>query len=261
MNIKAELDYGIRLIKAVPKVKFNPNTVGYVHKNGQISFASEDAALTYAKNRVVKALNCDKPFERGIVIDKNVVCAEIDGSSHRIFIPADKLTGKNIVTVHGHPDAVLTREGHHPCHFRDILFGSVMKGGKIKKNGIAYPVSLADYRDFMLKPNERKSIVYNSKGEYSSLTKSKSELSMNHQEFKEIENEYFMTVSNLNSFLSKLKYIYNSFRHFFLSAQKAEKSMLEEANNLSNDIHEFLTKNTEQYGVIYETNYSNLIKK
>ncbi len=260
MNIKAGLDYGTRLIKAVPKLKFNQYTVGYVHTDGQISFASQDAALNYAKNRVIKALNCDKPFERGILIDKNVVCAEINGNTSRVIIPYKNAKGKNIISVHGHPDAIKVREGHHPCYLRDLLFCSKIKG-KIKKNGITYPVSLSDYRNFMLKPNEWKSIVYNSKGEYSMLRKSKSQLSMNYQEFNELENEYYMTVPNHNSFLSKLKYIYNSFRNFFLSAENAEKSMLKEANSLSNNIHEFLTKNTEQYGVIYETNYSNLIKK
>ena len=261
MNIKAGLDYGTRLIKAVPKVKFNPNSVGYVRPDGKISFASQDAALTYAKNRVVKALNCDKPFERGIIIDKNVICTETDGATGRVLIPNKNIKGKNFISVHGHPDAVNVREGHHPCHFRDILFGSVIKRGKIKKNGITYPISLADYRNFMLNQNEIKAIVYNSKGEYSMLTKKLPLLSMNHQEFNEIVNEYFMTVPNLNSYLSKLKYLYNSLRHFFQSSKKAEKSMLEEANNLSNEIHEFLTNNTEQYGIIYETNFSNLIKK
>ena len=234
--------------------------IGYLYKNGRIIFSSEDSAVKYAKNRVLKALRCDKPFERGLVIDKNSVIKEVNGNKNKVLLCPEDKNSFDIITVHGHPDAVITHVGKHPCFLRNIF--SVNKNKNvIKPGGITYPVSINDYRCFMQSPNEKKCIVYNSNGEYSVLTKNKPGIYMNNQDFKEIIFEYNLTVSDQGYFGTIIKNVYKYVKNAFKSAKNAEQSILKDVDKESKKIHEFLKENTERYGVSYQTNYSNLIKK
>ena len=236
--------------------------LGYLRKNGSIIFSSEASAVKYAKTRVLKALRCNKPFERGLVIDNNTVVKEVNGNGTRILLNSDNKKSFDIITIHGHPDAVITKEGEHPCLLRRIFSSNKNKnGGKIKHNGITYPVSINDDQCFMLSPNEKKCIVFNSNGEYSVLTKWKPGLCMNNQDFNELIFEYDLTVSEQGSYSRLIKNIFSYIKNTFKPAKEAEQSMLKAAKEESKKIHTFMKENTERYGVNYQTNYSNLIKK
>ena len=43
----------LKNINKIPCQKINPNTLGYIHSTGEISFATENAAINYAKKRIV----------------------------------------------------------------------------------------------------------------------------------------------------------------------------------------------------------------
>ncbi len=97
--------------------KINTKELGYINSNGNIVFGNQQAAQKYAKNRIQKALHAEKPFERGLFVDKNVVLEEINGNKTSINLLQSK-TFKNrhanfatdikadetIEFIHGHPD-------------------------------------------------------------------------------------------------------------------------------------------------------------
>lgn len=142
VNISAVKNCGSVLLRKVAPKNITPETIGYVDKQGYINFLNDKVANNYAKNRVLAALNTEKPFERGLIIDGKRILAEKDGNVEEIHIDdiAHLLPGNSY--VHGHPD--------------------------ISKYGSA-PVSLLDYLT-MVSQKCKKMVAYNSKGEYSSLT-------------------------------------------------------------------------------------------
>lgn len=118
------------------------STLGWVRPDKTINFQTSDAASVYAKNRVLQALNCNTPYERGLIIDKNRVLGEFNGDKYNINIPdlaIEKTEGKTF--VHGHPPV--------------FAFGEA-------------PVSLNDYL-LLLGRKFNKMVAYNQKGEYSML--------------------------------------------------------------------------------------------
>ena len=245
---------GISLLRwKIPKSKINFDSLGYRHANGKISFATENAAQEYAKNRVVKALNAPKPFERGLVLRKNQVLYECDGdSSSVVLIP--RLFEKDCVSIHGHPDVYIEKVDVIPKTIKDSI-GKIFhlnRKNSEKTNGITLPISIQDFRTLMTNSNENKSIVYNSKGEYSILTKKVNGKTLNEQELKEIENEYKLEVQSRSGLLK----IFDKIRGYFLSTEHANELGLKRAQEHSQEIHEFMLRNNKY--VEYTTNYSNL---
>ena len=72
----------------------NPTELGWIRPDTTISFQSPQAAQAYAKKRVLQALNNSLPFERGILIKKNVVLGEINGSFDSVDLKNISLTKK-----------------------------------------------------------------------------------------------------------------------------------------------------------------------
>lgn len=128
-----------------PKV-FSPKNVdssklGYVRPDKTIKFQSPAVALDYAKNTVVKALKSDKPYEKCVLIDKDIIVKQFKGDHNGVEFNTSGL--KFDTMVHGHPDA----------------YGE----------GLTYPINFTDISAFFENTLNgiKKSIVYNSKGEYS----------------------------------------------------------------------------------------------
>ncbi len=118
------------------KGKINPKSIGYVCKNGNINFATEEAALLYAKNRVLKALDEEIPYERGIVIKDKSVIADVEGDKYHVIFKNINVNKATI--VHGHP-------------------------------GFNYPISITDIETLVLN-RLKKCIAFNNKGEYSMVS-------------------------------------------------------------------------------------------
>ena len=91
------------LLWKTPKGKVNPKTLGYVLPNGNINFQSAEKAYNYAKNCVMKALESDNQYERGLVIKGNTIIADVHGTQNEIKF-ADDLDLWGTTIVHGHPD-------------------------------------------------------------------------------------------------------------------------------------------------------------
>lgn len=119
------------------KKAINTKAFGYICPNGNINFITQKSAYDYAKTRILKALNCNTPYERGIIIDKKSIIADVKGNSERVILPNINLAGKTI--IHGHP-------------------------------GICNPISDQDAIVLLLS-NGKKCITINKKGEYSQLSK------------------------------------------------------------------------------------------
>lgn len=126
----------------------NPKNLGFVCPNGQINFQTEDAALYYAKNTILKALKCGK--EREVITKDASVLKVFDGERNSVttdFSDFPDIAG--CIQHHGHP--LLS------CYF-------------------ASPFSYADVDVFLMLNKVlgyKKSIVYNSLGEECTMTSTK----------------------------------------------------------------------------------------
>lgn len=115
----------------------NMETLGYCLPDGKIKFRTNEVALKYAKNRVLHALHCKQPFERGIIISDSTILSEINGT-YKSVDTNKELDCLNTIFIHGHPQDT--------------------------------PISQPDSKVLLLS-NAKEIIAYNSKGEYSSLKK------------------------------------------------------------------------------------------
>lgn len=119
--------------------------LGWVRPDKTINFQTEHAAQSFAKNKVVKALNAKKTYEKAFLLKQNRVVAECNGNRQGVNIQELLNTdARGMSLVHGHPD--------------------------VTYSGNTVPLSLADYL-VMLTNKLDKMIAYNSKGEYNMLEK------------------------------------------------------------------------------------------
>ena len=247
----------LKLLWKAPKGKINLDTLGYVHKTGEISFANSETALNYAKKRVVSALNYEngkKPFERGIIIHDNTILSQADGNSGSVMLkPAQKHRLLDIVTVHGHPDTTTSRIEEFVRKIRSI-FKKQTKKPINQTDGITNPISFQDYRSLMLSPNEKEAIVFNSKGQFSKLTKIEGSEKIGYNELREIENEYLMNVPS--GYTYQLIKCIKSFIRGFYSPQRAKILNTKDAVKYRSLISDFWKENSEKLcKVKYETNF------
>ena len=247
----------LALLWKTPKSKINFDTLGYVHKTGEISFANSEAALNYAKKRVVSALNYEngkRPFERGFIIHNNVILAQADGSSNSVFLKLDeKYKDLDVITVHGHPDGTI----HRIEQFVRKMLSKFKKQTQKSVNqtdGITNPINFHDYRIFMMSPNETQSIVFNSKGQYSKLTKLECSKEIGYNELKEIENEYMMNVPS--GYIYQLARGIKSLIRGFYSPEKAYILNKKDALKHQSQISGFWENSAEKLcKVKYETDF------
>ncbi len=239
----------------IPKGKINPNTFGYMHPTGEISFASSESALNYAKNKVISALNYEKgkePFERGILVHDNVILKQKDGGAGSVtIIPDERHRLLNYVVVHGHPDEGMSKI--EKCVRKIIsFFIPHYKTNYKPKECVSFPVSFGDYTSLINNPHETKVIAYNSKGEFSSLAKTKDSSNVDYGDLKYIENEYGMEVPN--GYLYQFSNFVKSFVKSFLSIEKSEQKTINAAKLRRKLISEFWDNNAENLcKVKYET--------
>ena len=248
------------LIKNPQKI-LDAKSLGYVHPTGEISFADHDSALRYAKNRVMSALNYEngkKPFERGFIIHDNAILAQSDGNSGSVLLELpEKYRHLDVVTVHGHPDQTISSIEQFVRKMKNsvvTLFGKNKPSIPHQTNGIALPISFPDYRTLILSPNEKQAIVYNSKGQFSKLTKLPKSENIGYGELKEIENEYMMNIDT--GYFYQLKHALKSIKRGFMSPQKSEETARKYAEKRQAEIHDFWQTNDERLcKVKYETNF------
>lgn len=125
-------------------IKIKPSELGYVRPDGTIKFQTPESAGRYARNVVVQALNTEKPFERAVFIDGSTIIKQVDGNEDEVRVLLG--TQKFDTSVHGHPDTYA--------------------------KGVTTPISTDDMETFfhqIINNEAKKAIVYNSKGEYSSV--------------------------------------------------------------------------------------------
>jgi len=139
------------LIKKPFLQKINPKSLGYVCPNGQINFQTEEAALSYTKNTILKALKSGK--EREVITKDASVLKIFDGNETSVttnFSDFPDIAG--CIQHHGHP----SMHGYY-----------------------AYPFSKADVMAFQMLNKVlgyKKAIVYNSLGEECTMTSNKKPL-------------------------------------------------------------------------------------
>ena len=216
----------------VPKGKINPKKVGYVLDDGTINFGSEEAAISYAKNRIMSALKAKKHFERGIYVNKNRILEETDGTIHSVKMGLEEAMPEHTMFFHGHSSA--------------------------------QPISVSDY--FCLKnyPNLDSVHAYDTSGEISSLYKTrKNATKLDKQSINDLLWQSDRFIGDLYQ-----EYICAPFKKEFEKLLKIPDKMERNAacNNLyikiqsspegQLRIHRFWQQNAKKLGVRYETNYT-----
>lgn len=224
----------------------DPKKLGYIRPNRTIKFISPEIALEYAKNSTIKALKATKPFERCILINKDIIVKEIDGGADYVEFNTDGIEFDTM--VHGHPDGY--KKGcTHPINFQDIaaFFENV-------KNGI------------------KKSIVYNTLGEYSMVEALpepeayKKLLPIVRKRFLELQNQhnlarsYKLSDAVTEATMNRILELKRSGNISKIAARIPDENFFETlmATIEIPILHEALEKNAKELKLSYKTNFSNL---
>lgn len=223
--------------KRVDLKNVDSNLLGYVCKDGTINFSSQKAAIEYAKNKIAPA--AARGYENAVGIKGNRVVFQVNGEKTSVMRPSDRLFD---IGLHGHPDAYA--------------------------KGCTAAPSQQDYMLLMKNPFQKKEIVFNSRGEYYSLTKLPSYNYDAHAHFR--DEKFFEYIRDVGKI--ELKNAPRAVRSQFLEAQKRkdiydmaeildEKVYLENSKAVSEGAvklsHEFWQKYAEKLGVAVKTNFSN----
>lgn len=227
------------------KGTINSKNFGYKSSTGVISFATEEAANLYAKNRAVSALNFDEPIERAILLNKNQIINESDGNASSVIIEKGNIPFNSKI-IHGH-------------------------------TGTATPISLRDFMSLNENVELNSVHAYNKYGEFSSLYKNRP---ISKDIYANINKKLLSTyINNLNR-CANIKYIKEVlgktilfiaegivfFKKIFPSLKDAADNTfnnLLKRKNLSKSgrlkIHKFWEKNANIFGVTYTTNFSEFL--
>lgn len=218
MNTVKTFKIGINSTRKLPRL----TNVGYICPNGNINFQTNEAAVAYAKNYIIEALKCPKPFERAVLLSNNIILGKYDGTSKGVRVKKSDirnakkhLHNKNVSVYHGHPDNA--------------------------KIGAAKPISIYDYISLMLS-NHDEDVAINSKGEFSKLKKTHKPILLSSMKWfiraivQSCDNAYGKRVT------SKYKYVITS------------------PQSMPQYIHEFWkwAATKTKYGIEYSTNFSHL---
>ncbi len=239
----SQLKTGMSLLRwQVPKDKINPKTLGWVRPDGVINFQTAESAQTYAKSRVISALHAPQPFERAVFVEDSRIIGDINGTVHNVHFDHKIMKGhKEVVLVHGHPTNT--------------------------------PLSNKDY-SCLLANDELKSVVaYNTRGEFSKMTKQKKpfifrllpkswyeylkigRLAHSEKQFKEfIENDFKELAKKIIILQKKCKGLT---KEEMLATEEGQK-VAEYAKQVLNKMNNIWASNEKMYGIEYECNFSTL---
>ena len=219
------------------------NTSKKPQQADQIIFKSEQEAQDYAKKRVIEALKAEPPFERAVLVQKNKVIDEFDGSQYSVpFDPKNYKEYQELSIIHGHPDTF--------------------------EKGKATPISSGDIDLLLFNDNINTVQAYSSVGEHSTITrktgfwnKVKTFFARTHsysdsnnlvkkllpQELKERKKTLLLNIKKGNFDIDEPERIQQE----ILKAVSSKDASLK--------IHQYLTKTMPKYGLDYTTNYSYLV--
>lgn len=213
----------------VPKGKINPKNMGYILSDGTINFGSEEAAISYAKNRIMSALKAKEPFERGVYVNKNRVWGEFDGTSHCVEMDPRNIP-EHTMSFHGHPTK-------------------------------SQPLSLPDYLNLQNNPHVDSKHAIDPNGEISSFYKTGNLK-------KTLDKALFWGLDEYVEKQFYRAIIYKPFKKEIKKACKIPNetnrdAMLDELYDYAQSspdgqlrIHRFWQNHAKELGVRYETNYT-----
>lgn len=252
------------LLWKTPKGKVNPKVLGWLCPDKTINFATAKAANTYAKNTVVRALNCPNPYEKAVVVKGKRITYEKNGTNRNCFIPLDA----EGTFVHGHPDMwgkgkTTTFSGLDYQIFMNnkkldtaIVYNSLGQETKfVKKDGLSF------WDKFMLKfiPKEKYNTIKTQSriqmcggGYNSAILKNcnfSTKLKLNNLSLKGFFAMIKKDATNFEKYNEKYTRLYN---------QEIEKAIRDERLGLR--LHRFFTKNAKKLGVEYSSNFSDFTK-
>ena len=152
------------LVNKIPN-KINVEKIGCILPDKSITFASPASAFEYAKNKCVKALQGEKPYEHCIIISENRILQEIKGERTTYPTLSEIKSIKNLKFMHGHPD--------------------------MYDKGYTTPISMKDFATLKTY-NFDELISFNSLGEYSKIAKLNNSNNLYKDEIPRIKQKWLM---------------------------------------------------------------------
>ena len=243
--------------------KINAKELGVVFPDGQINFQNEDAILKYIYKRLRDSLNRPKAeqFERVIAKKGVTIIGENDGTY-------DSVTLKNI-------KGMIERVNKDVSRDLEVFHSHPDRYGK----GRATPLSGPNGGDIstFFKAKLKKSVAVNSKGEFNSIEIGKD---FSADKFKLFQEEFMSFIDQrlYSGLLKKYKNLYQEISKYYdlgsgdyIGPKGLKKEFdevigkvdqiainLEKSEVYAKTLHEFYKK-AGDYGMIYSTNFSNLV--
>ena len=220
------------------QVKINPKDLGVCFPDGTIKFSTQESAIKYMQKKCTNALQGKNPYEHSVSIKGSSIIDESSGSLTHcgksvIGTPIEEVCG------HGHPDTYA--------------------------KGCTTAPSIVDYYSLMNTKSQMKEFVYNSNGEYYSMTKIPNVRVRNEEVFgfyQEIDilacEHYFKTQPK--SVQEKLnKAIREKDLQTFeeLVSKYMPVNPSDATKDLTESTHTFWLKYGKRFGVEVDTNFSN----
>ncbi len=267
---------GLRSLYKTSKGKIDTKSLGWIRPDGKINFQSEETALNYAKNRALQGLNAPIPYEKGAIIKGNTVIADIKGSGNVIDLRKMNLAElKDTTVIHGHPKPM-------PLSIYDLstmlitgqkAIYAINKSGEYSKftklPSIFEKLPFKKLREYLIKSERRGTVILAQKA-YTKVLKPVTKKIMTIG--NELNEELRQLLQKSDEKTKKLimKHIQQFKKDCYINTSQMPediKPFFEKLKNTDNYetklsipvIHRFWLKKAEDFGVKYETNFSNLV--
>ena len=243
------------ILETKPVGKVEVSKLGVCLSDGSVHFQKEESAIGYIFNRLQKAAK--EGFEKVIVKKDNSIIGEANGeqfNANEAFLNIkgikERLAGnvrRDVEVFHSHPD----------------MYG----------NGCTMPLSDADVNT-ILNFNLKKMVAINSKGEFNSLGISSEFNPLKFMQFQG-ENNAAIQTECFKELTEKCLNLAKEVSSYKLNGKEVPEELYKLRDKLLNDLakvseneqwaekarvlHKSYLK-AEQYGLKYETNFSNLLK-
>ena len=254
--VKYAQAYGKRsILEVMPVGKVDVSRLGVCLSDGSIHFQNEGSAVKYTLNRLQKAAK--KGFEKVIVKKGNSIIGEANGeqfNANEAFLSIkgikERLAGnvrRDIEVFHSHPD----------------MYG----------NGCTLPLSDADVNT-LFTFNLKKMVAVNSKGKFNSLEITSEFNPLKFLQFQQNNTNVYLS-EYCNGAFRKIQKLAKDIEPYRQKGEKVPDEIRKLLNKLSSDLAKITEKediaskaraihksylDAEQYGLKYDTNFSNLLK-
>lgn len=252
---------GSKNLLATKPVKVNPKSLGYIHKNGEITFRSNEAALNYSKNACLASskLPQTQQFEIGVVRDGNIILGEINGTHRHVNMSSLDIFSHENIQLRKIKPRKLSVEHYHPDLYgkgktTPISIGCIGADTELLESGYLKSItaynSLGQYNKVEILPNYQSGNIYDFVSEFLKFIKNIA--------IPKNKQERFALLDTIRQLSEKTNFIRSIQNKKEYSALRRERDKIlrefQETPEFARATHNFWVENAEKYGMKYSTN-------